>query len=53
MKFTQGFQEISIESVEDETGTSNALAVRLKDVDIGDILPFFIVRPNYGGRCQR
>lgn len=49
MKFTQGFQEISIESVEDETGTSNALAVRLKDVNIGDILPFFIVRPTMEG----
>ncbi|MBV9961398.1 MAG: translocation/assembly module TamB domain-containing protein [Parafilimonas sp.] len=44
MKFTQGFQEISIESV-DEGGTSNALAVRLKDVDAGDIFPLFISRP--------
>ena len=44
MKFTQGFQEITIESVE-EGGTSNALAVRLKNVDIGDIFPLFIVRP--------
>lgn len=45
MKFTQGFQEISIESEEDENGTSNALAVRLKDVDIGDILPLFVTSP--------
>jgi len=44
MKFTQGFQEITIESVE-EGGTSNALAVRLRNVDIGDIFPLFIVRP--------
>lgn len=45
MKFTQGFQEISIESVPDETGTSNALAVKLKDVDIGDIMPLFVTNP--------
>ena len=45
MKFTQGFQEISIESVPDETGASNALAVKLKDVDIGDITPLFITNP--------
>ena len=44
MKFTQGFQEISIESVE-EGGTSNALAVRLRNVNIGDIVPLFVVRP--------
>ena len=48
MKFTQGFQEITIESV-DEGGTSNALAVRLKNVDIGDIFPLFIVRPKMEG----
>jgi translocation-and-assembly-module (TAM) inner membrane subunit TamB-like protein len=48
MKFTQGFQEIAIESV-DEGGTSNALAVRLKNVDIGDIFPLFIVRPTMEG----
>ncbi|MFT4155630.1 translocation/assembly module TamB domain-containing protein [Parafilimonas sp.] len=45
MKFTQGFQEISIESVPDETGASNALAVKLKDVDIGDIMPLFVKNP--------
>ena len=52
MKFTQGFQEISIESV-DEGGTSNALAVRLKDVDMGDIFPLFIERPANGRHCKR
>ncbi len=45
MKFTQGFQEISIESVPDETGASNALAIKLKDVDIGDITPLFVTNP--------
>ncbi len=45
MKFTQGFQEISIESVNDNNGASNTLAVRLKDVDLGDILPLVIARP--------
>ena len=45
MKFTQGFQEISIESVEEEGSTANALAVRLKDVDLGDIIPLFVARP--------
>ncbi len=48
MKFTQGFQEISIESV-DEGGTSNALAVRLKDVNMGDIFPLFVTRPQMEG----
>ncbi len=44
MKFTQGFQEISIESVNDDSA-SNTLAVRLKDVDFGDIMPLVVVRP--------
>ncbi|HYK47413.1 MAG TPA: translocation/assembly module TamB domain-containing protein [Parafilimonas sp.] len=45
MKFTQGFQEISVESVEEEGGTANTLAVRLKDVNLGDIIPLFVQRP--------
>ena len=45
MKFTQGFQEISIESVNDSNKVSNTLAVRLKDVDLGDILPLVVPRP--------
>lgn len=45
MKFTQGFQEISIESVNETTATSNTLAVRLKDVDLGDIIPLLIAKP--------
>ncbi len=49
MKFTQGFQEISIETVEEQNGVSNALAVRLKDVDIGDIFPLFLTRPTIEG----
>jgi hypothetical protein len=44
MKFTQGFQEISIETVE-EVGASNTLAVRLKDVNLGDIIPLFVAKP--------
>lgn len=45
MKFTQGFQEISIESVNDSSSTSNTLAVRLKDVDFGDIIPLVVQKP--------
>ncbi len=45
MKFTQGFQEIAIESVNDNNGMPNTLAVRLKDVDLGDILPLVVARP--------
>ncbi len=45
MKFTQGFQEISIESVNDTSSTSNTLAVRLKDVDFGDIIPLVVAKP--------
>src|SRR5204863_3634052 len=45
MEFRQGFQEISVESVNDAGSTSNTLAVRLKDVDFGDIIPLVVARP--------
>ena len=52
MKFTQGFQEISIETLTDNKDSSNALAVRLKSVDMGDIFPLFIVRPLMEGTAN-
>lgn len=45
MQFSQGFQTISIESVNDEKGVPNTLAVRLKAVNLGDILPLVVARP--------
>lgn len=48
MEFVQGFQKISIETVE-SNGTSNALAVRLKDLNMGDVFPLFINRPSMEG----
>ena len=53
MKFTQGFQEISIESVNEADSASNTLAVRLKDVDFGDIIPLVISKTTDGRHCKR
>ncbi len=49
VKFSQGFQEISIESDEDEGATTNNLIVKLKDVNIGDFTPIFITSPTIEG----
>ncbi len=48
MEFIQGFQKISIESVENN-GTSNALAVRLKNLNMADVFPLFVKRPTMEG----
>ncbi|HVX52478.1 MAG TPA: translocation/assembly module TamB domain-containing protein [Chitinophagaceae bacterium] len=46
VKFTQGFQEISVET--DKENSSN-LVVNLKDVNIGDIVPLFTRQPRIEG----
>jgi len=46
VKFTQGFQEISVET--DKADSSNLL-VKLKNVNIGDFTPLFTTRPKMEG----
>jgi len=49
VKFTQGFQEIAVETEEEEGGNTNNLVVRLKDVNIGDFTPIFLTNPSIEG----
>lgn len=46
VKFTQGFQEISVET---DKNNVNNLVVKLKNVNIGDITPLFTNRPRMEG----
>lgn len=46
VKFTQGFQEIAVET---DKNNVNNLVVKLKSVDIGDIVPLFTSRPRMEG----
>ncbi|HWB25249.1 MAG TPA: translocation/assembly module TamB domain-containing protein [Chitinophagaceae bacterium] len=46
VKFTQGFQEISVET--DRSDSSN-LQVKLKDVNLGDVVPLFVRQPRMEG----
>ena len=45
MKFTQGLQEISLETKQSEGGTSDILVARLKDLNLGDFAPLFVKKP--------
>ncbi len=46
VKFTQGFSEISVETEETEGGSnSNNLVVKLKKVNLGDIMPMITRKP--------
>lgn len=50
VKFTQGFQEISVESVPSATSdNSNNLAVKLKSVVLGDLSSLFFKNPRLQG----
>lgn len=50
IKFTQGFQEIKVESAPDfETGNSNNLRLTLRDVVLGDIASLFVRTPKLEG----
>lgn len=50
VKFTQGFQEISVESVPAANGEqTNNLAVKLKDVVLGDLSSLFFKNPRLQG----
>lgn len=49
VKFSQGFQEITVSSEDDEGGNTSNLTVKLKDVNMGDFIPLFIKHPRIEG----
>lgn len=49
MKFTQGFQEISIESDPNQIGNTSALIARIKDLNLADFMPLFFKKPELEG----
>lgn len=49
VKFTQGLQEITLQSQGDETGNTNDLIVKLKDVVLGDVTSLFMKSPQFEG----
>lgn len=49
VKFKQGFQEISVESENQDSTAGNNLVVKLKDVNIGDFTSLFIKSPTLEG----
>ena len=50
VKFTQGFQEISVETIPSTTGAkTNNLAVKLKNVVLGDLTTLFFKDPRLEG----
>lgn len=49
VKFSQGFQEIRVETEEDDGGNASNLVIRLKDVNMGDIIPLFTKDPRIEG----
>lgn len=49
VKFTQGFQEIVIETEEEDGGNTNNLVVKLKNVVLGDIVSRFVKNPRMEG----
>ena len=49
VKFSQGFQEINIETEEEDGGNSSNLVVKLKKVNLGDFIPLFTKKPRIEG----
>ncbi|NNV57973.1 hypothetical protein GD597_21090 [Panacibacter sp. KCS-6] len=49
VKFTQGFQEITVETEEEDGGNTSNLVVKLKDVNLGDFVPLFTKKPAIEG----
>lgn len=49
VKFSQGFQEITVSSEDDEGGNTSNLIVRLKHINMGDFIPLFTKRPRIEG----
>ena len=49
VKFSQGFQEITVETETENENHSNDLIVKLKDVNIGDFTPLITKKPRMEG----
>ncbi|MBN9297833.1 MAG: translocation/assembly module TamB domain-containing protein [Filimonas sp.] len=49
VRFSQGFQEITVETEEVDGSNRNDLVVRLKNVNIGDFTPLFTKKPRMEG----
>jgi len=49
VKFSQGFQEIEVETEEEDGGNTNNLVVRLKNVVLGDLTSPFLKDPRLEG----
>lgn len=49
VKFTQGFQEIIVETKEEDGGNTNNLIVKLKNVVLGDLTSLFLKSPRLEG----
>jgi hypothetical protein len=49
VKFIQGFQEITVETDEEEGGNTNNLIVKLKNIYLGDITALFLKNPKLEG----
>ncbi len=49
VKFSQGFQEITVETEEEDGGNSSNLVVNLKRVNLGDFVPLFTKKPRIEG----
>lgn len=49
IKFSQGFQEITVETDEEEGGNTNNLILKMKNVVMGDITALFLKNPKLEG----
>lgn len=49
VKFKQGFQEIVVESVDEEAGNTSNLLVKVINLNLGDIVPLFASEPRMEG----
>lgn len=52
VKFTQGFQEISVETEEEDGGNTNNLIMKLNKVVLGDITQLFLKDPRLEGETS-
>lgn len=50
--FKQGFQEITVESVNDEGGNTSNLIVQLTKINLGDFMPLFTRNPRMEGEAN-
>lgn len=50
--FKQGFQEITVESLNEEGGNTSNLIVQLRKINLGDFMPLFTRRPRMEGEAN-